>query len=29
MAVAGFELPPEDVGNALQFLEFCASFGKV
>ncbi|CAK7353776.1 unnamed protein product [Dovyalis caffra] len=29
MAVAGFELPPEDVGNALQLLEFCASFGKV
>ncbi|KAJ6361321.1 hypothetical protein OIU78_001879 [Salix suchowensis] len=28
-AVAGIELPPEDVGNALQFLEFCASFGKV
>ncbi|XP_074376183.1 uncharacterized protein LOC141717863 isoform X2 [Apium graveolens] len=22
------ELPPEDVGNALQFLEFCATFGK-
>ncbi|KAJ6434900.1 hypothetical protein OIU84_000193 [Salix udensis] len=28
-AVAGIELPPENVGNALQFLEFCASFGKV
>ncbi|KAI9378021.1 hypothetical protein POPTR_018G024400v4 [Populus trichocarpa] len=28
-AVAGIELPPETVGNALQFLEFCASFGKV
>lgn len=27
--VAEIELPPEDVGNALQFLEFCASFGKV
>ncbi|KAJ6354688.1 hypothetical protein OIU77_005317 [Salix suchowensis] len=28
-AVAGIELSPENVGNALQFLEFCASFGKV
>ena len=28
-AVAGIELHPENVGNALQFLEFCASFGKV
>ncbi|KAF5479874.1 hypothetical protein F2P56_000659 [Juglans regia] len=27
--VAEIELPPADVGNALQFLEFCASFGKV
>lgn len=26
--VAGADLPPEDVGNALQFLEFCATFGK-
>ncbi|KAH9675834.1 DDT domain-containing protein [Citrus sinensis] len=27
--VAGAEIPPEDVGHALQFLEFCAAFGKV
>lgn len=27
--VIGIKLPPEDVGNALQFLEFCSSFGKV
>ncbi|KAG2714957.1 hypothetical protein I3760_03G053500 [Carya illinoinensis] len=27
--VAEIDLPPADVGNALQFLEFCASFGKV
>ncbi|KAK3033855.1 hypothetical protein RJ639_034273 [Escallonia herrerae] len=27
-AVAGIDLPLEDVGNALQFLEFCAAFGK-
>ena len=27
--VAGIELSPEDVGHALQFLEFCAAFGKV
>ena len=27
--VWGIELSPEDTGNALQFLEFCASFGKV
>ncbi|KAM7524196.1 hypothetical protein LguiA_014098 [Lonicera macranthoides] len=26
--VAGADLPPKDVGNALQFLEFCATFGK-
>ncbi|KAL6348396.1 hypothetical protein AAG906_005704 [Vitis piasezkii] len=26
--VTGIELPPEDVGDALQFLEFCAAFGK-
>lgn len=25
----GIELPPEDVGDALQFFEFCAAFGKV
>ncbi|KAK3035233.1 hypothetical protein RJ639_033867 [Escallonia herrerae] len=28
-AVAGIDLPLEDVGNALQFLEFCAAFGKI
>lgn len=27
--VAGIELNSEDVGHALQFLEFCAAFGKV
>lgn len=27
--VAGIDLPPEDVGHALQFLEFCSTFGKV
>ncbi|XP_034706874.1 uncharacterized protein LOC117930364 isoform X2 [Vitis riparia] len=27
--IAGIELSPEDVGHALQFLEFCAAFGKV
>ncbi|XP_042041859.1 uncharacterized protein LOC121787243 [Salvia splendens] len=26
--VAGFDVSTEDVGNALQFLEFCAAFGK-
>ncbi|XP_031255873.1 uncharacterized protein LOC116113852 isoform X2 [Pistacia vera] len=26
--VAGIELDSEDVGHALQFLEFCAAFGK-
>lgn len=25
----GIELPPEEVGQALQFLEFCGTFGKV
>ena len=29
MTVADIDLPPEDVELALQFLEFCASFGKV
>nr|POE46005.1 isoform 4 of cell division cycle-associated 7-like protein [Quercus suber] len=29
VTVADIDLPPEDVGHALQFLEFCASFGKV
>jgi hypothetical protein len=28
-SIADVELHPEDVGHALQFLEFCASFGKV
>ncbi|KAL5581974.1 hypothetical protein UlMin_014416 [Ulmus minor] len=28
-SVWGVELSPEDVGPALQFLEFCSSFGKV
>lgn len=28
-AVAGADLPQEDIGDALQFLEFCAAFGKV
>jgi hypothetical protein len=28
-SIADIELHPEDVGHALQFLEFCASFGKV
>ncbi|MCI25839.1 zinc-finger of monoamine-oxidase A repressor R1 [Trifolium medium] len=23
-----FEFPPEDIGNVLQFLEFCRVFGK-
>lgn len=27
--ISDIELPPEDVGNALQFLEFCRVFGKV
>ena len=27
--VAGVELQPEDVGAAIQFLEFCRLFGKV
>ncbi|XP_057973454.1 uncharacterized protein LOC131160792 isoform X2 [Malania oleifera] len=27
--VAGIELPADDVGDALQFLEFCAAFGKI
>lgn len=25
----GISIPPEDVGHALQFLEFCSAFGKV
>lgn len=28
-AIAGVELLPEEVGDALQFLEFCAAFGEV
>lgn len=27
--IAGIEFSPEDVGNVLQFLEFCEAFGKV
>ncbi|KAJ4972521.1 hypothetical protein NE237_005695 [Protea cynaroides] len=27
--VLGIDLAPEDVGHALQFLEFCAAFGQV
>ncbi|KAL2498430.1 Zinc-finger domain of monoamine-oxidase A repressor R1 protein [Abeliophyllum distichum] len=27
--VGGVDVRPEDVGNALQFLEFCATFGKI
>ena len=29
MTVADIDLSPDDVEHALQFLEFCASFGKV
>ncbi|XWS36036.1 hypothetical protein CRYUN_Cryun20dG0048000 [Craigia yunnanensis] len=29
ITVAGIDLPPKDVGHALQFLEFCAAFGQV
>ncbi|XP_031398600.1 uncharacterized protein LOC116209177 isoform X2 [Punica granatum] len=29
IAVAGVDLPAEAVGDVLQFLEFCAAFGKV
>ncbi|OIT21514.1 PREDICTED: uncharacterized protein LOC109218827 [Nicotiana attenuata] len=28
-AVGGIDLQSEDIGNALQFLEFCAVFGKI
>ncbi|KAE8679774.1 Zinc-finger domain of monoamine-oxidase A repressor R1 protein [Hibiscus syriacus] len=28
ITVAGVDLPPNDVGHALQFLEFCAAFGE-
>lgn len=27
--IGNVELPPKDIGSALQFLEFCAAFGKV
>jgi len=27
--ISDIEFAPEDVGNALQFLEFCKVFGKV
>lgn len=27
--IAGVDIPKEDAGNALQFLEFCATFGEV
>ncbi|PNT67011.1 hypothetical protein BRADI_3g19616v3 [Brachypodium distachyon] len=27
--IAGVELRPEDVGRAIQFLEFCGSFGEI
>lgn len=27
--ILDMELPPQDVGNALQFLEFCLVFGEV
>jgi len=27
--ILDFEFAPEDVGNALQFIEFCRVFGKV
>ncbi|KAL9671517.1 hypothetical protein QQ045_009086 [Rhodiola kirilowii] len=29
ISIAGTELPSSDVGQALQFLEFCSAFGKV
>ena len=29
LSIGNAELPQKDVGNALQFLEFCAAFGKV
>ncbi|XP_058187908.1 uncharacterized protein LOC131304613 isoform X2 [Rhododendron vialii] len=28
-SVSGIELPPEDAGHALQFLEFCAAFREI
>ncbi|KAI3665519.1 hypothetical protein L6452_44146 [Arctium lappa] len=29
VTIAGVDIPKEDAGNALQFLEFCAAFGKI
>ncbi|KAK9066908.1 hypothetical protein SSX86_014232 [Deinandra increscens subsp. villosa] len=29
VTVAGVDIPKEDVGNALQLLEFCSTFGKI
>ncbi|KAD4888407.1 hypothetical protein R6Q59_034566 [Mikania micrantha] len=29
VTVAGIDVPKEDVGNALQLLEFCCTFGKI
>ncbi|XP_071711284.1 uncharacterized protein [Rutidosis leptorrhynchoides] len=29
VTIAGVDLPKEDVGNALQLLEFCSTFGKI
>ncbi|PWA49071.1 DDT domain, subgroup [Artemisia annua] len=29
VTIAGVDLPKEDVGNALQLLEFCYTFGKI
>ncbi|KAI3500113.1 hypothetical protein L1887_35929 [Cichorium endivia] len=29
VTIAGVDLPKEDAGNALQFLEFCSTFGKI
>ncbi|KAH6803700.1 hypothetical protein C2S51_031947 [Perilla frutescens var. frutescens] len=28
-SVAGIDMPAEDVGNALELLEFCSAFGKI
>lgn len=29
VTIAGIDIPNKDAGNALQFMEFCATFGKV
>ncbi|KAI3767855.1 hypothetical protein L2E82_18284 [Cichorium intybus] len=29
VTIAGVDLPKQDAGNALQFLEFCSTFGKL